>query len=325
MSNLSHIIQPVEQEMKAFIKLYKGSLEGHSADFQSIIDYISETNGKKIRPLLLLLTAKICGNINQSSLNYALILELLHSATLIHDDVVDETKERRGRLSVNAKYGNKTAVLVGDYILSIAIMKAVTVQNLHVLEIISNLATHLVEGELHQLTISKGAIIDENHYFDVIKKKTAILFSSCTEMGALSANAGKEIVEKLRLFGEYLGICFQIKDDLFDYFEQGEIGKPTGNDLREGKVTLPLIYALKHAADKKESEIILQIIKNADFTTENILLLTDFAKNNGGTDYAQQKMIEYKQKAINLIKDFQISDAKKSLLELVDFIIERNK
>ena len=325
MNNLSNIILPVEKEMKDFLKLYEDSLKGHSVDFQSIIDYISKTDGKKVRPLLLLLTAKTCGNINQNSLNYALVLELLHNATLIHDDVVDDTKERRGKLSVNAKYDNRTAVLVGDYILSIAITKAITTQNMQMLGIISNLALNLVEGELRQLSMSTGAIIDEANYFDVIRKKTAILLSSCTEMGALSAEANKETVENFRLFGEYLGICFQIKDDLFDYFEQGEIGKPTGNDLREGKVTLPLIYALNHATDIKESENILQIIKNADFNAKNILLLTDFAKNNGGTDYAQQKMAEYKQKALDLIENLPDTEAKQSLLKLIDYIIERNK
>jgi len=325
MNNLLHIIKPVEKEMKAFIDLYKESLQGHSADFQSIIDYISETDGKKIRPLLLLLTAKICGDINYNTLNYALVLELLHNATLIHDDVVDDTKERRGKISINAKYDNKTAVLVGDYILSIAIAKAVTTQNMQMLGIVSNLALNLVEGELRQLSISAGAIINEAHYFDIIRKKTAILLSSCTEMGALSAGANQETVKNFRLFGEYLGICFQIKDDLFDYFDQGEIGKPTGNDIREGKVTLPLIYALQHAPDKRQSDDILQIIKNSDFTAENIHLLIDFAKNNGGTDYAQQKMAEYKQKAIGLIENLQDSEDKQSLLKLIGYIIERNK
>ena len=325
MNNLSHIIKPIEKEMKAFIDLYKESLQGHSSDFQSIINHVLETDGKRIRPLLLLLTAKICGNINQNTLSYALVLELLHNATLIHDDVVDDTKERRGKASINAKYDNKTAVLVGDYILSIAIIKAVTIQNMQILNIISNLALNLVEGELRQLSNSADAIINEARYFDIIRKKTAILLSSCTEMGALSAGASVETVENFRLFGEYLGICFQIRDDLFDYFEQGEIGKPTGNDLREGKVTLPLIYALKHASDKKESDAILQIIKKADFTAENILLLIDFAKNNGGTDYALQKMAEYKQKAAGLIEKFPISNAKNSLLKLIDYVIERNK
>ena len=325
MNNLSHIIKPIEKEMKAFIDLHKESLQGHSSDFQSILNYVSETDGKKIRPLLLLLTAKICGGVNQNTLNYALVLELLHNATLIHDDVVDDTKERRGRASVNAKYDNRTAVLVGDYILSIAIVKAVSTQNIQILSIISNLALNLVEGELRQLSNSTDAIIDEAHYFDVIRKKTAILFSSCSEMGALSAGANKETVENFQLFGEYLGICFQIKDDLFDYFEQGEIGKPTGNDLREGKITLPLIYALKHTTDKKERDTIVRIIKKADFTAENIIMLTDFAKNNGGADYSQQKMAEYKRKATDLIENFPKSEAKKSLLNLIDYIIERNK
>jgi len=325
MNNLSHIILPVEKEMKAFMRLYKESLKGHSTDFQYIIDYISETDGKKIRPLLLLLTAKTCGDINQNSLDYALILELLHNATLIHDDVVDDTKERRGISSMNAKYDNKTAVLVGDYILSVAIANAVKTQNMQVLGIVSNLASNLVEGELRQLTVSNGAIINESHYFEIIRKKTAILLSTCTELGAFSVGVNKETVEKFRLFGEYLGICFQIKDDLFDYFEQGEIGKPTGNDLREGKITLPLIYALKNSADTKETESMLGIIKENDFTEKNILLLTDFAKNYGGTEYAGKKMKEYKQKAVDLIEDFPQSAAKESLLKLVDYIIERNK
>ena len=325
MNKLSHIILPVEKEMTTFMDLYNESLSGHSVDFQHIINYVSETKGKKIRPLLLLLTAKICGSVNQNSLNYALILELLHNATLIHDDVVDDTKERRGIFSMNAKYDNRTAVLVGDYILSIAITKAVTTQNMQILSIIANLASNLVEGELRQLTSSNGAIVDESHYFDIIRKKTAILLSSCTEMGALSAGVDEKMVENFRLFGEYLGICFQIKDDLFDYFEQGEIGKPTGNDIREGKITLPLIHALKNDANRKEAELMLEIIKKADFTEKNILLLTDFAKNNGGTDYAGEKMKEYKQKAIDLIENFPQSEAKESLLMLVDYIIERNK
>ena len=324
MDNLSYIIKPVEKEMKTFIDLYKESLQGHSADFQSIIDFVSETDGKKIRPLLLLLTAKACGDINQNTLNYALVLELLHNATLIHDDVVDDTKERRGKPSVNAKYDNRAAVLVGDYIISIAIVKAVMTQNIQILEIISDMSLNLAEGELRQLITSEEVIIDESRYFDIIRKKTAILFASCTKMGAISVTSNEEIIENFRLFGEYLGICFQIKDDIFDYYEQGEIGKPTGNDIREGKITLPLLYALKHA-NETEQEKVLQIIKNADFTTENILLLTDFAKNNGGTDYAQKKMTEYKQKAIDLIENLPDTDAKQSLIGLVNYIIERKK
>jgi len=324
MNNLSYIIKPVEEEMKAFKTLYKESFQGHSADFQSIIDYISDKDGKKIRPLLVLLTAKMCGNVNHNTLTHALILELLHNATLIHDDVVDDTKERRGRASVNAKYDNRIAVLVGDYILSIAIAKAVSSKNMRILNIMSNLAMNMIEGELRQLSVSSGAIIDEANYFDVIRKKTAILLSSCTEIGALSAGVNEEQVEIFRLFGEYLGICFQIKDDLFDYFEQGEIGKPTGNDLREGKITLPLIYALKNCDNHKEAETMFEIIKKNDFTEKNILLLTDFSKNKGGTDYAMGKMKEYKQKALDLIENFPQTAAKESLLKLVDYIIERN-
>lgn len=324
MDNLAHIIKPVEEEMKVFSKLYKESLAGHSTDFQSMIDYIAKADGKKIRPLLLLLTAKTCGTISQNTFDYALVLELLHNATLIHDDVVDDTKQRRGRASVNAQYDNKTAVLLGDYILSIAIVKAVKTQSLEILKIISNLAMNLTEGELRQLRVSGGKIINETDYLDIIRKKTAILLSSCTEIGAISAGADIKTIEAFRLVGEYIGICFQIKDDIFDYYEQGEIGKPTGNDLREGKVTLPLIYALDQV-DETKSKSMLQIIQEGNFSEENISLLISFAKENGGVEYAKSKMAEFKQKALDIIKSFPENEGKKALIELVDYIIDRDK
>ncbi len=318
------IAKPVENEMKAFSELYLEVLQGHSSDFQSMIDYISETNGKKIRPLVLLLCAKVCGNINPQTISYAVVLELLHTATLIHDDVVDDTKERRGRQSVNARYDNRMAVLLGDYILSIAIIRAVMSQSLQILGIISRLAQNLAEGELSQWACSKGQIVDEDHYFEIIRKKTAVLLSSCSEMGALSTGANRETVENFRLFGEYVGLCFQIKDDIFDYYEQGDIGKPTGNDLREGKVTLPLIYALNNTP-QEEAESMLEIIKKQDFTTENIQRLISFAKENKGIEYAEAKMEETKQKALALLTNYPESEAKSALIDLVDYIIERNK
>ncbi len=318
------IRRPVEKEMTIFTKLYEEALQGHSSDFQSMIDYISESNGKQIRPLILLLSARVCGEINQKTIDYAVVLELLHTATLIHDDVVDDTKQRRGRPSVNARYDNRAAVLVGDYILSIAIVRAVMSQSLQILGIISGLAQNLAEGELSQWACSDEKIIDENRYFDIIRKKTAVLLSSCSEMGALSVSSNKETIEKFRLFGEYLGVCFQIRDDIFDYFEEGEIGKPTGNDIREGKVTLPLIHALK-TAPKEISSSMFEIIRNEDFTPENVDKLISFAKEYQGIEYAQSKMQENKQKALVLLNDYPDSEAKKSLIDLIDYIIEREK
>ena len=324
MSKRDAIVKPVEKEMEIFNQLYKEVLQGHSPDFQSMIDFVNESNGKKIRPVVSLLTAKICGDINENTLNYAVVLELLHTATLIHDDVVDDTKTRRGRPSVNARYDNRMAVLLGDYILSLSIIRAVMSQSLQILGIISRLAQNLAEGELSQWASSEGKNIEEQRYFEIIRKKTAVLLSSCAEMGALSTKVDKNTVEKFRLFGEYLGICFQIKDDIFDYFEQGQLGKPTGNDLREGKVTLPLIYALKNAPAEQSSKM-LELLKNTDFTAENIKTLIDFAKENGGIEYAEAKMQETKQKALDILSEFPESDAKTAMTDLVDYIIERNK
>jgi len=324
MNNLNAIAQPVKKEMEAFNRLFAENLHGHNNDFQSMIDFISGKNGKRIRPLILLLSAKLCGEPTEKSIDYAVMLELLHTATLIHDDVVDNTMERRGQLSVNAKYDNRVAVLLGDYILAMAITKAVLSQNFAVLNIISRLAQNLAEGELAQLIASKELRFNEKRYFDVIWKKTAFLISSCSEMGAISLNANPEKQEKLRLIGENLGICFQIKDDIFDYFDQGNIGKPTGNDIREGKITLPLIHALD-IAPEPDSDRILALIKKRDFSTETVLQLTDFAKENKGIEYAYAKMQEIKENTLTLLNDFPDSNAKISLIQLCDYIIEREK
>jgi len=310
--------------MDIFNRLFTENLQGHNNDFQSMIDFISGKNGKRIRPLILLLSAKLCGETNEKSIDYAVMLELLHTATLIHDDVVDNTMERRGQLSVNAKYDNRVAVLLGDYILSMAITKAILSQNFTVLDIISRLAKNLAEGELAQLIASKDLLFNEKRYFDVIWKKTAFLLSSCSEMGAISVNANPEKQEKLRLIGENLGMCFQIKDDIFDYYDQGNIGKPTGNDIREGKITLPLIYAL-NTVSKSDSARIFTLIQNRDYSPDTIQELTDFAKENKGIEYAYSKMQEIKENTITLLNDFPDSDAKTSLVQLCDYIIERER
>jgi octaprenyl-diphosphate synthase len=324
MDKLKAITQPVQKGMDVFNRLFAETLQGHNEDFQSMIDFIAGRNGKRIRPLILLLSAKLCGETNQKTIDYAIILELLHTATLIHDDVVDNTMERRSQPSVNANYGNQMAVLLGDYILALAITRAVMAQNLAILTIISKLAQNLAEGELAQMISSKEMLLDENRYFEVIRKKTAVLLSSCSEMGALSVNASPENAEKLRLIGENIGLCFQIRDDIFDYYEQGDIGKPTGNDIREGKITLPLIYALK-TAPQEISETMLATIRKQNYTPDNIRQLTDFAKKYQGIEHAQSKMRELKDKTIDLLTAFPDSEAKIAMVQLIDYIIEREK
>jgi octaprenyl-diphosphate synthase len=324
MDTLSAFIQPVRKEIEDFNKSFVEILKGHNSDFQSMIDFIAGKNGKRIRPLITLLSAKLCGKINQKSVEYALILELLHTTTLIHDDVVDNTMERRAQPSVNAKYDNRVAVLLGDYILALAISRAVMAQNLNVMEIIARVAQHLADGELSQLIASRETIVDENRYFDVIRKKTAVLLAACGEMGAVSIDADLETKEILRLIGENLGLCFQLRDDIFDYFDQGEIGKPTGNDIREGKITLPLLHALKIAPQTIADEM-FTIVKQKDFSPENIKQLTDFAKEYKGIEYAEAKMQEIKEKIISLLNNFPNSDAKNAMIELIDYIIEREK
>lgn len=324
MDKLTGITQSVQREIETFNNLFAASLQGHNNDFQSMIDFISGKNGKRIRPIVLILSAKLCGETNQKTIDYALILELLHTATLIHDDVVDNTMERRAQPSVNAQFDNRIAVLLGDYVLSLAIAHAVRAQNGAVMEIISRLAQNLAAGELSQLIDSKKAVVAEDRYFEVIRKKTAILLSSCSELGALSAGATPETREKLRFIGENLGLCFQIRDDIFDYFDQGEIGKPTGNDIREGKITLPLIHALQ-TAPQPVSSAMLEIISKQDFTPENIRQLIEFAKAYHGIEYAQSRMQEIKAKTLELLADFPCSEAKTAMIDLMGYIIERKK
>ena len=217
------IEEPVSAEFERFNKYFEASLRSETTRLQSAIDVILNSTGKHVRPLLVLLTAKVCGQVTDNTINSAVLLELLHTATLIHDDVIDETKQRRGVPSLNAIFDNRISVLVGDYVLSTALIRSIQTG----------------EGEIKQLETAEESILDENCYLQVIKKKTATLLSACTEIGAISSGASAEVIALCREFGEYLGYCFQIKDDIFDYFKEANIGKPTGNDIREGKVTLP--------------------------------------------------------------------------------------
>ena len=324
MEKIQNITQSVREELATFNKLYVNALHNSIYDFQFMLDFVSSIEGKRIRPLILILSAKLCGKHTIETLQYAVILELLHTATLIHDDVVDNTLERRGQPSVMAQFDNKKAVLLGDYVLSQAIKLGLNTGNLPFLRILSNLAQNLVEGELIQLVSSSKILIEEDRYFEMIWKKTASLFASCSEMGALSVNASEEEIEILRSIGKNLGICFQIRDDVFDYFEQGDIGKPTGNDIREGKITLPLIYALRTSPPDR-SETMMHLIREGEFSPETIKRLIDFAKEYKGIEYALMKMQEIKNETIQLLNRFPDSEAKTALMDMIDYIIERKK
>lgn len=322
MSLIENIRQPILAELQVFKKIFAAALKTDNPLLSSINEYILEGSGKQLRPILTILAAKLCGDISNATYNAALSLELLHNASLIHDDVVDDTLERRGRRSINARWTNKVAVLSGDYMLSSSLITATRTGNLEILHSVARIGMELSDGELIQLTNTQKTKINEEDYFKVIRKKTALLFATCTEVGALSVNADAEKLIHLRNFGEYMGICFQIKDDVFDYYQDIEIGKPTGNDLQDGKVTLPLIYALQNS-DDVEKETILSIIDSKNFTQENIDRVMQFARDRGGVDYAQNRMDEFKSKAISELDGFPDSDARRALIMCADFAAAR--
>jgi len=324
MEDRKKIEAPVVLEFEQFNRDFEDSLRSDTRLLQSAIDVLLSANGKHIRPLLVLLTAKACGQVTENTINSAVLLEMLHTATLVHDDVVDDTKQRRGVPSLNAIFDNRISVLVGDYILSSSVVRSIQTGDIRIVGIISQLGRDLSEGEIQQLETAEELILDEDCYWQVIRKKTATLLSACTEIGAISANASDEMIDICREFGVYLGYCFQIKDDIFDYFKQSNIGKPTGNDIREGKITLPLLHALKTA---KEEDVVrsLQIIREKDYTVENVNSLIEFAKDHGGIEYAQDRMKAYHDKALAVLARLPESEARNSLILLSDYIVNRDK
>lgn len=278
-----------------------------------------------MRPLLILLIAKNYGGVNDVTLRSAVGLELLHTASLVHDDVVDESKERRGQPSVNAVYNNKVAVLVGDYVLSTALLNISYTNNSDILRSIAELGRNLSNGEILQLSNIQNTEFSEDIYYDVIKMKTAALFESCCEVGTLSVNANEKQIELAKEFGRNLGIIFQIRDDIFDYYDSKEIGKPTGNDMAEGKLTLPVLYALNSTHDSEMEEIARKVKRN-DVTRYEIARLVDFTKNNGGIEYAEQKMLELRHKCMEFIDSESVSEEiRTSLTAYIDYVIQRNK
>jgi octaprenyl-diphosphate synthase len=264
------------------------------------------------------------GQIRTETFYAAISLELLHTASLLHDDVVDESFMRRRQLSINAVYDNKAAVLAGDYLLAICLIEARKTNNNDIINIISNLARDLADGELLQLSNLNNQFFSEEIYFNVIAKKSATLFSACTESAAISMEADADSIKCTRLFGKYVGICFQIRDDIFDYFDNDEIGKPTGNDMLEGRLTLPVIYALNTILDERAKKIALKI-KKREANLKEINELTDFAKQHKGIEYAQKMMNDYKEKALALLSVFPDTDVKHALVAYVDYMIERKK
>lgn len=323
MNFIEKIKSPILAEMQEFEKVYVKVLNSDNTLLNNVHDYIMEGSGKKLRPILTLLAAKLLGKVNDETLYGAFSLELLHTASLVHDDVVDDTSERRGRESVHTRWTNKIAVLTGDYILSKSLYCANATGNLAIMKTISMIGMTLPDGELLQLANTKQSATTEYEYFEVIKRKTALLFATCTEVGGLSVKANKPQLEHLRKYGEYLGICFQIKDDIFDYYEDAHIGKPTGNDVRDGKLTLPLIHAFQNTSDEEKAEIV-RFIDGKDFSTENINKIMQFAHQHGGVEYAKKVMEDYKQKAADELKDFSDNDAKKALLDCIEFVAARD-
>jgi Geranylgeranyl pyrophosphate synthase len=322
MDKLHQIKFPISEELEEFKELFDSSLSSSSPLLHEALAHIRQRNGKMMRPMLVLLIAKILGEVSSSTFHAAVALELLHTASLIHDDVVDESSERRGQASVNAIYNNKVSVLIGDYILATCLVQASLTSNREIIETVARLGQDLSEGELLQLSNVSNTEISESSYFDVISKKTAALFSTCTKAAALSVNASAEQVEIARLFGEYIGICFQIKDDVFDYFENKELGKPTSKDMSEGKLTLPVIFAINSAGNNAPLNLISKV-KSGHATSDDISELVDFTKNNGGIEYATNMMYDYKVKAFKLLSGFEDSALKKSLIAYLDYVVDR--
>lgn len=277
-----------------------------------------------MRPILVLLVAKLYGEIKPETLHAAVSLELLHTASLVHDDVVDESTERRGQLSVNAIFNNKVAVLVGDFLLATSLVHAERTRNHDIIGVVACLGQDLAEGEILQLSNVSNREYSETIYFDVIRKKTAALFAACTKAAALSVEVTDEKAEFARLFGENIGICFQIKDDIFDYFESKEIGKPTGNDMLEGKLTLPALYVLNHKKDPEACSLALRI-RSLEATPEEIASFVEYVKREGGIEYAEQVMHDYRNQALSLLPDSADASVSEALTAYIDYVIERNK
>ena len=324
MDYLSTIRKPIEGEMNNFVELFKQSLSQGDGMLESVLSHIRQRGGKRMRPMLILLTAKNYGEVSSVTQNAALGLELLHTASLVHDDVVDESDQRRGQPSVNAEYNNKVAVLVGDYILSTALLRVALSDNHEIVQELAELGRTLAAGEILQLSNISNQEISEDVYYQVIDKKTAVLFEACCKLGAISVGAPRDVIEKAAKFGHNIGMIFQIRDDIFDYYDSKEIGKPTGNDMLEGKLTLPIIYSLTHY----ENAAVLNLakkVKNGTINNDEIAILIEFAKQYGGIKYAEKKMEEFAKECQSFIDECVKPELKHSFKAYLEYVIQRDK
>ena len=324
MSVIKDIKAPIREEMLLFESKFKDAMRSPVPLLDKIMHYIIKRKGKQMRPMFVFLTGKLFNEVNDTTYRAASLIELLHTATLVHDDVVDEANMRRGFFSINALWKNKISVLVGDYLLSQGLLLSLENKEYDLLQIVSKAVREMSEGELLQIEKARKLDIEEDVYFNIIRQKTATLIAACCACGASAANQGEKTIQKMHQFGELVGIAFQMKDDLFDYYSDSTIGKPTGIDIKEQKMTLPLIYALNHA-DKKQRKFIINTVKNHNTDTEKVRKVIAYVKQSGGIEYTVDKMKIYQQKALALLQDFEDNDARKSLEILVNYVIERKK
>ena len=319
-----NIKAPVAEHMKIFESKFKDSMKSSVPLLDKITNYIVKRKGKQLRPMFVFLSAQTVGPINESTYRAAALIELLHTATLVHDDVVDDSNERRGFFSVNALWKNKIAVLIGDFLLSRGLLLSLDNDDFHLLKIVSTAVKEMSEGELLQIEKARRLDISEDIYYEIIRQKTASLVAACCSCGAASVTSDKKTIEQFKEFGTLTGMAFQIKDDLFDFGSSEEIGKPTGIDIKEKKMTLPLIYALNQSSWVEKRKII-NIIRNHNTDSEKVKVVIDFVIAKGGIAYAEKVMHEYKNKALQILKQFPESPSRSSLELLVNYSIERKK
>ena len=321
-SPLARIAEPISAELQSYRALFEKTLQHDEPLLGEALAYIRRREGKMMRPIWVLLTAREAGVVNEKVLTSAVSLELLHTASLVHDDVVDESGLRRGQASVNHIYGNKVAVLVGDYLLSLLLCKAAETEDSRIVQRIARLGGTLSEGEIVQLDSSRREVPDEAAYFHIIEHKTAALFATCAELGAMAGCGNPETIERAYQYGKLIGICFQIRDDIFDFYEDSNIGKPTGNDLLEGKFTLPVIYVLQNTPHPTLQPLIDRV-KGCEATPEDVATLVEFTKTNGGIDYAVSVMERYRNEAIDLLKGFKDKAVRDALTDYANYVAAR--
>ncbi|KAF5080464.1 All-trans-nonaprenyl-diphosphate synthase [anaerobic digester metagenome] len=324
MSPIDKIRKPIARQLDDFEQFFKESMKSKVPLLDIITNYIYRHKGKQLRPLLVFLSAGATGSVTQSTYTAAGMIELLHTATLIHDDVVDESYERRGVFSINALWRSKIAVLAGDFILSKGLLLAVETGEFELLKLMSNAVKEMSEGELLQIERSRKMNVDEATYFEIIRMKTATLLASCAANGAVSAGASNEVVDMMHEFGTNLGIAFQIRDDLFDYQPKGIIGKPTGNDIKEKKLTLPLIHALAQVSEAERRRI-LNLVRSSRRNGAAVAQVVDFVVSKDGLVYTEKVMQDYKQKAINVLMRLPQTACRDSLVLLTNYVVDRNK